>query len=815
MRIVRGAPRLLILLLLLAGPVPVPADAAPRACTGHTWTNGQLILHLDDGDLALTLYSAHAIEAVFTPHEGAPNPPAAAIATRPQPPAATLLETEEGLLLHTDGLTLEVRQRPLRLRYRFRDRDLIEEDAEARAERVGFRFRLAAEEKLFGGGSRVRGRMNRRGERLTLYNSAAYGYETNAPLMYYSMPAVVSSRQYLLAFDNGARGVLDLDAAGDGFLRFDAVGGRRAYLLVAGASWPDLATRVADLTGHQPLLPRWALGSIASRMGYHAQAEVEAVVRGYRDADLPLDAIVLDLFWFSSSIFGGMGNLDWDRTAFPRPEAMLRSLRRQGIQTILITEPLILRASRNWDDAVERGVLARRDDGQPYTFASFFGEAALVDVFKPEARAWFWSHYRRHTRAGVAGWWGDLGEPETHPDDIRHVNGRGEDVHNLYGHAWAGLVYEGFRRDFPRQRPFILMRSGFVGTQRHGILPWSGDVARSWGGLKPQVELTLQMGLQGIGYMHSDLGGFAGNRRDPELYVRWLQYGAFQPLFRPHGHEEVPSEPIFWDEATQRIVRRYLQLRYQLLPYNYTLMYENAVDGLPLMRPLFYADAAERLEDRVDTYLWGDAFLVAPVTDPGARQREIPLPAGAWFDWWTGRRHAGGGTITVPVDLENIPVLVRAGAFVPMTAPIRNTRQYDPANIWVHHFADDTVTSSSGRLYDDDGASPDAVAKRRYELLQFRSARTAEGNLELHVDGERHHYRGRPDRRLLRLVVHALPRRPDAIRVDDRAVPVIDGSPPAKPDSGAYWNAAEALLTVPVEWSGRPRRVTIPALREP
>ena len=215
--------------------------------------------------------------------------------------------------------------------------------------------------------------MNRRGERFDLYNSACYGYETNARLMYYSMPAVVSSRKYMLAFDNGARGRMDLDSSGDGLLRFDAVGGRRAYLLIAGDSWTGLAAHVADMTGHQPMLPRWAMGNIASRMAYHTQAEVETVVARYRVEDIPLDAIVLDLFWFGPSIFGTMGDLDWDRRAFPEPVAMMERLARDGVRTILITEPLVLKASKNWADAVAHKALATDADGNPQTFTSFFG----------------------------------------------------------------------------------------------------------------------------------------------------------------------------------------------------------------------------------------------------------------------------------------------------------------------------------------------------------------------------------------------------------------------------------------------------------
>ena len=784
--------RILVLSLLLIHSAT--AEEPMRNLLNHSFENGRLNLELTDGTLALTLYSENALEASFTPVHGASNAPSRAIGSVPVPVAARLADSPASLILQTDGLSIEIQKHPFRVAYRFKGQDLVAEDGRVPN---GFRFQLAEGEKLFGGGSRALGKMDRRGEKLELYNSACYAYEETARLMYYSMPAVVSSKKYMLVFDNTARGSMDLDSAGDGFLRFAAVGGRMAYLLIAGESWPDLSGQIADMTGHQPLLPRWALGSIASRMGYHSQTEVEAVVAGYRRDDIPLDAIVLDLFWFGPSIFGSMGNLDWDRSAFPEPVAMMDKIRAQGVQTILIKEPLILKESKNWDNAVSNRILATDAAGDPQTFAAFFGEAALVDVFNPEARDWFWSFYKKHTASGVAGWWGDLGEPETHPDDIRHVDGRGEELHNAFGHEWARLVFEGFQKDFPDRRPFNLMRSGFVGTQRYGILPWSGDVNRTWGGFKPQVELALQMGLQGVAWMHSDLGGFAGTYRDPELYIRWLQYGVFQPIYRPHAHEEVPPEPIFWDDDTKAIVRRAIQLRYRLLPYNYTLMFENATAGLPLMRPLMFLDDRPEMEDCLDAFLWGDAFLVAPVTEKGATTRAVPLPRNAvWFDFWTGARHEGGQTITVPLTLENTPVFVKAGAFIPMIAPLPSTAQYDAGNLEVHFYADPSVVESSGRFYDDDGQSPRAIELKQYELLQFRSRRSAD-QLLIHLDGERHAYPGRPETRAIRFIVHHLGARPKSVLVDGQESP------------GATWDESTGLLTVPLRWTGQPGSLSL------
>ncbi len=777
-----------------------PAEESTRELLRHTLEQNVLTLELTDGTMTLTPYSEHALEAVFTPANDASPLPSFAIGSKPQAIDIELVDSEDSLNLQTAGISVEIQKVPFQLRYFFKGKPLIEEERgyfEQGKDR-GFRFRLEDGEKLFGGGSRALGKMDRRGERLDLYNSACYGYEKEARLMYYSMPAVVSSKKYMLVFDNSARGHLDMDSNGDGILQFDAVGGRMATLLMAGDSWPDLARQVADMTGHQPMLPRWALGNIASRMGYHNQLEVESVVTDFRELNIPLDAIVLDLFWFGESIYGNMGNLDWDRTAFPQPLRMINRLKKKGVQTILITEPLILKESDNWTNAVEHKVLATDAEGNPETFAAFFGEAGLIDMFSPEARDWFWGFYKKHTDSGVAGWWGDLGEPETHPDDIRHAIGRGEDLHNAYGHEWARLVYEGFQKDYPAQRPFNLMRSGFVGTQRYGILPWSGDVNRSWGGFKPQVELALQMGLQGVAWMHSDLGGFAGDYEDSELYIRWMQYGVFQPIYRPHAHETVPPEPIFWEKPVRDIVRESVQLRYKLLPYNYTLMFENAIEGLPLMRPLMYLDDRLEMEDQLDAFLWGDAFLIAPITEKGASERAVPLPQGSvWFNFWTDARHDGGQTLTVPLTLEHTPVFVKAGSFIPMIEPIQHTGEYDPATLQIHFYADASVPQSTGRFYDDDGTTAGAVEKKQFELLQFRSDVSDDNTLTLQIDGERHDYPGRPDTRDLQFIVHGLTDKPSAVSIDGQEMEDL------------LWNDSTGLLVVPVKWTGTPRSITI------
>ncbi|HMP73163.1 MAG TPA: glycoside hydrolase family 31 protein [Kiritimatiellia bacterium] len=792
-----------VILSLLVFALPVRAAAEARAWLSHRVEEGRLHFEVTDGGLVLSFLSANAVEVVFTPSGVYDQPSSFALSGESLPAGFDVEESEKALVVRTEGLSVVIEKSPFRLTYRHRGRELIAEDPGfiQSENRGGFRFQVGGEERFYGAGSRVLGRMDRRGERLDLYAQSAYDYSDYSKVMYYSMPAVVSSRRYMLVFDNAARGEVDIDSRGDQRLHFHAVGGRWAYILMAGETWPELAEVIAETTGRQPFLPRWALGHLASRFGYQSRAEAEAVVAGHMEDAIPLDAIIFDLYWFGPDLRGYMGNLDWDGKAFPDPGEMIANFADQGIQTILITEPFILTASRNWEDAVAKRALAKDEEGAAAEFETFFGRAGLVDVFDPSAREWFWSFYKRQMELGVAGWWGDLGEPETHPDDIRHINGRGEEVHNAYGHTWARMVYEGYRRDFPHLRPFNLMRSGFVGSQRYAMIPWSGDVQRSWGGLRSQVEISLQMGLQGVAYMHSDLGGYTGGTQDPELYIRWMQFGVFQPIYRPHAHPSVPPEPIFWDEPTKGIVREAILHRYRLLPYNYTLMFENATVGLPLMRPLMFVDDREEMEGRMDAYLWGDALLVAPILEPGVTEQVVPLPKGAhWFDLWTGERHAGGQAVSVPVRLDRIPVFVRGGAFLPTIPDIMATRDYDPSELIVDFYADPWVPVSRGHVYDDDGATPDAYERGQYERILFYAERTEQGGLMLRVDGEGGDYPGRPEQRRLQFRLHGLDHQPRAVRLDGQCI-----------SDRTTWDVDVRRLEFTVAWEGRPRAIEIEA----
>jgi oligosaccharide 4-alpha-D-glucosyltransferase len=714
--------KLVILLLITTISFAQNAD---RKYISHLWKNDVLEIKTSDGNYIIKPYSEKIVETSFIPNNDETfNPTSHAVVKTPDKIKATFTEGKNSFMLQTGKITVIIDKSPFRISY-------IKNGEFFLSEKNGYTkkdstevidFNIATDEVLYGGGARALG-MNRRGNRLQLYNRAHYGYETNAELMNFCIPLVMSSKLYAVHFDNAAIGYLDLDSKKNNTLAYETISGRKTYQVIVGDNWDDLVSNYTNLTGKQPLPARWTLGSFSSRFGYHTQEEVIKTIDRFNQDNIPVDAIILDLYWFGKTVQGTMGNLEWDKDAFPNPDKMIADLNAKGVKTVLITEPFILTTSSKWQEAVDKKILVTDKTGKPATWDFYFGNTSVVDIFKPEGKDWFWNVYKRLINQGVGGMWGDLGEPEVFPSEVITAGGKADEVHNIYGHNWAKLVADGYKKDFPTQRPFILMRAGYSGSQRFGMVPWSGDVSRSWGGLQSQMEIALQMGMQGMAYMHSDLGGFAGDYFDNELYLRWLQYGVFNPIFRPHAQEDVASEVAYKDVATKTKAKKLVELRYQMLPYNYTLAFDNNQKGMPLMRPLFFEERFNvKLQTVSETYLWGNDFLVTPITKAAVTSTEIYFPkSNNWFDFYSNEKHAAGSTAIVKVEEDHIPVFVRGGSFIPMIKTIQNTSKYSLADFDLHFYFDETVANSTGKVYNDDGLTPNDFEKGAYEILNFNS----------------------------------------------------------------------------------------------
>lgn len=757
--------------ILITGTIT--AQTTGRDYTGYKDLGNSIELNVSDGQYLIEPMNEKIIHVTFRPVGKKLKNFCYAVDMKPVSIKREIIETDEKLTIDTEGIDLLITKKPFNISYYYDDKLLVSENDGYQESDTSWmlNFRITNNEVLYGGGARALG-MNRRGYRLKMYNKAHYGYETHSELMNYTLPMILSSNRYAILFDNAGLGYLDLDSKKNNTVAYETFSGTPDYHVIAGDNWSDVINQYTLLTGRQPLPPRWAFGNFSSRFGYHSQKETENTVNKFFDDDIPLDAVIIDIYWFGKEIQGSMGNFEWYTDSFPSPQKMMERFAKKGVKTVLVSEPFILTTSTKWKEAVNQRVLGLNSQGNPYAYDFYFGNTGLIDLYKPEARQWFWNIYKGLTQQGVAGWWGDLGEPEVHPADMVNAIGTANEIHNAYGHEWAKLIYEGYQKDFPSVRPFILMRAGYAGSQRYGIIPWSGDVSRSWGGLVPQPEISLQMGMQGIAYMHSDLGGFAGGDKiDDELYIRWLQYGVFQPVFRPHAQEHIPAEPVFQAERTKILAREAVKLRYKLLPYLYTMAFENSKTGYPLMTPLFFHETDNpTLLTYDDAYMWGNALLVAPVKKPGEQYQDVYLPKGnTWVDFFTGQAYAGGKKITVPLSLNNIPVFVKGGSFIPMSVHTESTASYSINSFELHYYADPMTRKSTYSLYNDDGETPDAYTKGSYEIMTF-TADHSEDYVKINLIKQTTYSEYAKTKNVVKLMVHNLKVRPLQIVVNGEVV---------------------------------------------
>lgn len=757
--------RIIVSLWLFVFSTSIVAQNTDRKFKKIVENAGHIEVVTSDGSYIFKPYSNEIMETSFVPMGEAFNLHSDAVVMDPVGVEVKIQTKGKQIEIQTSGITVHITKNPFQIAYYYKGDFLVSERKgyQKTEEHEVLDFNLTNSEIIYGGGARVLG-MNRRGYRLKLYNRAHYGYETHSELMNFTLPIVYSSNKYMLHFDNGAIGYLDLDSNKDNSLRYETISGRKTYQVVASDDYEEMVSEYTKLTGRQPMIPRWALGNFSSRFGYHTQEETIATIDKFLEEGIPVDAIILDLYWFGETVQGTMGNLDWHKPAFPNPEKMIQDLNDRGVKTILITEPFILKNSSKWDETSKKGLLGTNAQGEPLTYDFYFGHTALLDIYKPETEQWFWNVYKRLTDLGVGGWWGDLGEPEVHPTEMMHARGKADEVHNIYGHYWAKLIHDGYQRDFPEQRPFILMRAGYSGSQHYGMVPWTGDVNRTWGGLKPQVEIALQMGMQGLAYMHSDLGGFAGANLDDELYTRWLQYGVFQPIYRPHAQEDVPSEPVFREEKTKQRAKESIKLRYSLMPYHYTMVFENNQNGTPLMRPVFFEDTTkpELLEYKA-SYFWGPDFLVSPITDAGVTVHEVYFPANNnWYDFYTDEKIDGGQYKTVALTMEKIPTYVRGGAIIPRVKPVQTSQLYTLNHVDLHYYFDASVSNSTAALYNDDGMTPEAYEKGMFEITDFSSEATEEGiTFEIATDiGENYNF----EKKHFNLKIHNIKQTPASVK---------------------------------------------------
>lgn len=673
--------------------------------------------------------------------------------------------------------------------------------------RVSLRNGIA--QNLYGGGERGHSlRLN--GDTLVMFNRQNYGYVADDPRisqMGITVPWFVSDAGYGVLFDDYNRASLSLGK--DSIVYESETPKPLSYYFVNGeGSLAGATSRYTELTGRQQLPPFWALGYITSRYGYHNEQEALGAIDSLKQRDYPVDGIVFDLYWYGKET--DMGRLEWNKDQFPDHRRMLDSLNRMGVHTVLINQPYInkIGAIDNYNMLSEAGMLVKDSAGNTHDVTTWVGDAGMFDMSNPATRAWLWNRLKGLTEDGVSGWWGDLGEPEVHPLTIMHANGEtASQYHNVYGNEWSKTIYDGLRSDFPDMRPLLMMRGGTAGLQRYSVFPWTTDVSRSWGGFAPQVALMLNSGLSGLGYMGSDVGGFAVDPAEPyqpELYVRWLQMGTFSPMLRTHA--QLKPEPYHYPQH-DAIIKDFIRQRYQWLPYNYTLAYENTVEGLPLARPVnFHSEGGTVDANVTDEYLWGSEVLVAPVFKKGARSRKVYFPAGdTWINWnKPSQTFAGGTTATVAAPLEEMPMFVKAGSFIPQyMRPIENVSQYDPMFLTVKYFP--SKESSSFTMFDDNRLSPTSLSDGQYQLTTFTAVPQGR-KLEIDIESEGS-YKEMPEGRMITLEIPGIAR-PARVTVGGERLTEVS-TPKAIRNSAWCYNAATRTLTIGFGYAYKPLKLVI------
>lgn len=664
------------------------------------------------------------------------------------PPHAEIADAADAVTITTPALRVHITKRPLRITFFDPKGNVLNQDhpgkgmawtqhsvstgpRAAREPEVRVWKVMPQEERYYGFGEKG-GPLEKRGMHMTMWNSDIPAYSTATDPLYKSIPFFLAIRQgqaHGIFLDNTAWTSFDMGKEARDQYVFGAAEGALDYYFLAGPSPKDVVRRYTELVGRMPPPPRWSLGYQQCRWSYAPEQRVRDIARGFRDNRIPCDVLYLDIDYME-----GYRVFTWSSANFPDPRKLISDLAADGFRVAVILDPGIKVDSSY---AAYRTGLAGKHfltypDGRVFVGDVWPGPCAFPDFSAEKTRRWWGDLMADLITTGVRGYWNDMNEPS-----VFHVPTKTVDLtvvhddnglrtphtknHNVYGLQMTRASYEGALRHNPAERPFVLTRATYAGGQRYSAV-WTGDNVASWDHLGLALTMCLNLGLSGHPFTGSDIGGFIGYPSG-ELFARWLQLGVFTPLMRAHSViNEKDKEPWAFGEDFTAINRSTIALRYRLMPTLYGIMHEASQTGIPAMRPLVleYPDEP-RFAQESTVFLFGNDLLVAPVLSPGTRQRDVPLPPGEWYDFWTGEHQRGGGTVSASAPLDRIPVFVRAGALLPTQQEVQYTGEQpiDPLTVTVYPL---TANGTSSRMYyEDDGISFDyqkGVYLRRQHSMQ-------------------------------------------------------------------------------------------------
>jgi alpha-D-xyloside xylohydrolase len=552
-------------------------------------------------------------------------------------------------------------------------------------------FKISPDEALYGLGQFRDNALNLRGKRRELVQ-----FNTQA-----AVPVIYSTAGWGLFWDNPSRTVFEDNEKGMSFV--SDFGNQLDYYLFAGNTLDTLVSSYRQLTGEAPMIPYWSLGFHQSRNKYATQDEVLGIARKMQEENIQMSSIFIDYFYWQKY---ETGSHQFDERIFPDPKEMLKTLHNKYRTKAIITIwPAFKKGTAHYAEFESKGMLL---DGAKAL------DGIIYDVFNPEAREIYWKQILPLVQTGLDGWFLDGPEPDLVNSflPVHTFAGPAVTVRNLYPLLHAENFYNNLLKLYPNKRPYILTRCAWASQQRTGSAIWSGDIPTTFDELQKQITAGLNFAATGIPYWTTDIGGYQGG--DPEdeeyreLFTRWFEYGAFCPVFRAHGRRypgdtKAPNELWAYGKEVQKICTEYINLRYTLMPYVYTLTGDVTHKNYTPMRLLAFdfPDDKNGLDCR-DQFMYGPALLVCPVLEAGAVNREVYLPEGSkWVDFRTGKMYNGGQRIVADAPISQIPLYVKSGAIIPTYPDKKKTNMPDgPVKIYIYKGSDGYF-----ELYKDDGES--------------------------------------------------------------------------------------------------------------
>lgn len=566
------------------------------------------------------------------------------------------------------------------------------------------------EESFFGLGDKSSD-LNLRGNRYLNWNTDAYSFAKGQDPLYRTVPFYIGINEgtsYGIFFDNTFKSHFDFAHQEEEKTSFWADGGELQYYYIHGPHMMDVVKRYHSLTGTHQMPAKWTLGYHQCRWSYYPEQKVKDLARTFREHKIPCDAIYLDIDYMD-----GYRCFTWNKKHFPDPAKMIHELAGEGFKTVVIIDPGI-RVDENYSvfrEGKQNNYFCRRCDDYFMEGYVWPGRCQFPDFTNPKVRLWWGGLFKELVEAGVAGIWNDMNEPAvfgsgTFPDDVRHnydgFHGSHRKAHNIYGMQMVRATYEGLKKLQKNKRPFTITRAGYAGVQRYSST-WTGDNVASWEHLKIGVVQCQRLSVSGISFCGTDIGGFSGEP-DAELFTRWMQMGVFSPLMRAHSAGDTAErEPWSFGKNFEDINRKFIELRYRLLPYIYSAFWEHHRYNFPILRPLVMHEQENPLTHNIqDIFTFGDKILVAPVTEPGADTKNVYLPAGKWYNYWTHEMLAGGDEHLVDAAIDSMPIFVKAGSVIPESPLMQYVGEFEADELILQvYYSDYEVNSFYFEDHDD------------------------------------------------------------------------------------------------------------------